>query len=159
MVSMRFALLALVACLAACDAPQPGATAAPEKPVADRAATTAAPAAVSPEAFIAALDLPATFQVTAQREVPGKRGRVAHVYSIEYTEGRVASVDRQLAAALKAAGFKRGKATKVSGGVRVPYAAADGRKVSTKIRNKKYMKDRIAAGSAGQVSLTYALPR
>ena len=64
-------------------------------------------------------------------------------------------IDRELANALRAAGFERGERTNVPGGVRVAYEAADGRRVSTMIRNKKYFGDRIADTSAGQVSLSY----
>lgn len=157
MASQRLAFLPLLAALAlvACDASQP-ATQEPQKP----APTAAAPAAELPgaDAFLASLALPSSFQVTDSRPMQGKRGRMGHVFAIDYKEGRVKTVDRTLAQALRAAGFKRGKAASVPGGVRVPYAAKDGRKVSTMIRNKKYFKDRIAADSAGQVSLTYVLP-
>ena len=120
------------------------------------------PAAAVPadaDAFLASLALPSTFQVSESREVAAKRGRTSHVFAIDYKQGKVKEVDRTLATALRAAGFKRGKVASVPGGIRVPYAAADGRKVSTMIRNKKYFKDRIAADSMGQVSLTYVLPR
>ncbi|GAB3734951.1 hypothetical protein GCM10028862_18370 [Luteimonas pelagia] len=145
--------------LAACDparepAPAAGAPAAAADAGVDAAVDAAVPDA---QAFMAGLALDFPHEVTSHRQVAQKGGGNADVFAIDYTEGSVRTIDRQLAAALRAAGFERGDRTVVPGGVRVGYVADDGRRVSTMIRNKKYFGDRIASTSAGQISLSYVL--
>ena len=156
MILIRSAAVVLVAfALVACEK-QPAETtpqAADTQAAAD-AATPATPA-VPADQFLSGLALSFPHEVTNQRQVRQKGGGQAEVFTIDFTEGSVRMIDRELANALRAAGFERGERTNVPGGVRVAYEAADGRRVSTMIRNKKYFGDRIADTSAGQVSLSY----
>ncbi|MFP7722469.1 hypothetical protein [Lysobacter sp. A3-1-A15] len=157
MFPIRYAAIVLMAfALAACEQ-KPAAKPASQAPEPAEVGDTAAPAAtaVSADEFMAGLALDFPHQVTNQRRVRQKGGGRADVIAIDYTEGSVRTIDRQMAAALRAAGFERGERTVVPGGVRVAYEAQDGRRVSTMIRNKKYLGDRVAETSAGQVSLSY----
>ena len=156
MISIRSAAVVLVAfALVACEK-QPAET-TPQAADTQAAADAAAPAtpAVPADQFLSGLALSFPHEVTNQRQVRQKGGGQAEVFTIDFTEGSVRTIDRELANALRAAGFERGERTNVPGGVRVAYEAADGRRVSTMIRNKKYFGDRIADTSAGQVSLSY----
>lgn len=149
------AVLLVALALVACDK-QPAGDVTPQaesQASADSAAPAAAP--VSAEAFMEGLALAFPHEVTNQRQVRQKGGGQADVFTIDFTEGSVRTVDRELAKALRAAGFERGERSNVPGGVRVAYVAEDGRRVSTMIRNKKYFGERIAETSAGQVSLSY----
>lgn len=158
MISPRHALLVLVVALAACDGNRDKVEdASPATPASSPAEGTAA-AAVPAAEFLTTLKLPFPHKITSSREVARKGGGAAQVFSIDYTEGRVKTIDQQLAAALADVGMERESRAQVPGGVRVAYTADDGRKVSTMIRNKKYFKSRIADDSAGQISLTY-VPR
>lgn len=157
MISIRsVAVLFIAFALAACEQ-KPAADLAPQETASERKADAAAPAApaVSADKFMEGLALGFPHQVTSQRRVRQKGGGRADVIAIDYSEGSVRTVDRQLAAALRTSGFERGERKLVPGGVRVTYTAKDGRRVSTMIRNKKYFGDRIAATSAGQISLSY----
>ena len=156
MISIRSAAVVLVAfALVACEK-QPAET-TPQAADTQAPADAAAPAtpAVPADQFLSGLALSFPHEVTNQRQVRQKGGGQAEVFTIDFTEGSVRTIDRELANALRAAGFERGERTNVPGGVRVAYEAADGRRVSTMIRNKKYFGDRIADTSAGQVSLSY----
>lgn len=157
MVSIRFTAVVFIAfALAACEQ-KPAADPAPQAPSSEAKADMAAPAtpAVSADEFMASLELGFPHQVTSQRRVRQKGGGSADIIVIDFSEGSVRTVDKQLAVSLRGAGFERGDRTVVPGGIRVAYVAKDGRRVSTMIRNKKYFGDRIAATSAGQISLSY----
>lgn len=157
MILIRSAAVVLVAfALVACEK-QPAADTTPQAADTQAPADAAAPAtpAVPADQFLSGLALAFPHEVTNQRQVRQKGGGQADVFTIDFTEGSVRTIDRELAKALRAAGFERGERTNVPGGVRVAYEAADGRRVSTMIRNKKYFGDRIADTSAGQVSLSY----
>lgn len=148
-----FAALLLAACGKSDPATESGSTAGSES------ATQEAPAKdISAEAFITRLALPESLKESGQRQAPDRRGKSAYVFTLDMQGMTVREADAQLAKALKAEGFKRGKVTRVPGGVRVSYQADDRRKASTLIRNKQYLKDRAPAGSTGQVSLSYILP-
>lgn len=155
----RFATICLLAMsVMACDAQRGNeSAAAPTAAVDEGPAVEPEATPVSAQEFMSGLKLDFPHQVADQRQVrmKGKKGR-ADVFSIDYMEGSVRTIDRKLAAALATSGFERGDRVGVRGGVRVSYAAADGRRVSTMIRNKKYFGDRIPAEAKGQISLTYA---
>ena len=157
MISFRHAtVLLLVFALGACEK-TPAENPAPQDEATEATAATVAAPVVTAEEFISGLALDFPHQITNQRQVRQKGGGQADVLAIDFTEGSVRTVDRQLATALQASGFERTDQTTVPGGVRVAYVAEDGRRVSTMIRNKKYFGDRIAETSAGQISLSYVV--
>ena len=109
MILIRSAAVALVAfALVACEkqpadtTPQAADTQAPAD-----AATPATPA-VPADQFLSDLALSFPHEVTNQRQVRQKGGGQAEVFTIDFTEGSVRMIDRELANALRAAGFERG---------------------------------------------------
>ncbi|MEG3156997.1 hypothetical protein ACKVMH_03695 [Lysobacter zhanggongensis] len=157
MILIRSAAVVLMAfALVACEK-QPAADTTPQAADTQAPADAAAPAtpAVPADQFLSGLALAFPHEVTNQRQVRQKGGGRAEVFAIDFTEGTIQEIDAQLADALAGAGFERGDVQSVPGGIRVAYVAEDGRRVSTKIRNKKYFRDRIADSSVGQISLSY----
>jgi hypothetical protein len=156
---LRISCLVLLLGLAACSKQEPqvppGANPGSD---ASSVASKATPAArtVAPEQLLETLRLPFAYTLVSKKEVAQRRGKIAHVFTLDYGDGKVKTIDKQLRAALKLQGFDvAAKATKVRGGLRTPYVSADGRRISTTVVAGKYVKDGLTSGSDGRVKLTY----
>ena len=155
---LRISCLVLLLGVAACSKhePQvpPGAT--PGTAASSVASKAAGAVSVAPEQLLETLQLPFAYTLVGKQEIAQRRGRIAHVFTLDYGDGKVKTIDKQLRAALKRQGFDvAAKATKVRGGMRTPYASTDGRRISTTVVAGKYVKNGLTSGADGRVKLTY----